>query len=347
MKALVAAEAGRGLDGVGLVEIDCPQPGPEDVLIRVAAVSASRLDLSVLNGSIGGVRTPRVLGIDPVGVVVDAGDRVDRALVGTTVVVKPNLFCGACEYCKAGREADCLAQPILGVHLDGGAAELVAVPARCTFPVPDGITPVSAAATVHTIPVALHMLRLVADRRDDLAGRTVLVTGAAGAVGSAVVQLARAFGATVIGAVRGSARAAAVSAAGARHVVDPSGVDPGATLRVVAPDGVDVVVETTGDGLLAAWSIDQLAWTGRWVTCTGNGVTLPIDLGGFYRGRRTLYGTAGSDAVDVTDGLAMVAAGVVRPVIDRVLPLADFRLAYEAFGEPGGRTGRIVFRVPD
>ncbi len=344
MKALQAVQLGRGVDGARVVEVSVPVPGPGELLIRTAAVSASHLDLSVLKGAIPGVRAPRTLGIDPVGTVVGLGDGVDQARLGTTVVVKPNVFCGICAYCRGGHEADCVQQRIIGVHLDGGAADFVAVPARSAFDVPDGVSAVAAAASVHTVPVALHMLRQVLPEKGDLGGRTVLVTGAAGAVGSAAVQVVKALGGSVIAVVRGSGRDAALREVGADRVLDAQ--DPALADAVLAVSGgVDVVVETTGSGTLAAKAWRTLGWTGRMVTCTGSGARIQVDLGELYRNRRGLVGTAGSDAADVTDGLSMVAAGAVRPLIGRVSPLDDFAAGYAAFTDRR-RSGRIVFELP-
>lgn len=130
---------------------------------------------------------------------------------------------------------------------------------------------------------------------------------------------------------------------GADHVLDAQDPQLAETVRALI-DGVDVVVETTGSGLLAASAWQTLGWTGRMITCTGSGARIQVELGELYRNRRALLGTAGSDAADVVDGLAMVARGAVRPMIGRVLPLGDFEAGYAAFTDRQ-RSGRIVFSL--
>jgi NADPH:quinone reductase-like Zn-dependent oxidoreductase len=344
VRALQAVEFGCGPAGARVCEVPEPKPDVDQVLIRVAAVSASHLDLGVLAGHFAGVAPPRTLGIDPAGTVVGVGADVDPVLLGATVVVKPNLFCGRCRFCLAGREADCLTQPILGVHVDGGAAELVAVPARSVFRVPEGVSPSAAAATVHTAPVALHMLRVACGPDLDLIGRSVLITGAAGAVGSATVQLVKALGGTAVAMVRGTGRVDVVSSLGADHVVDLD--DPRAVAEIVeiTGGGADVVVETTGDPQVAALAYAVLGWTGSLVTCTGSGSTLRVELGELYRNRRALHGTAGSDVVDVARSLALVGRGEIEPLVGTILALDDHATAFAGFTDRG-RSGRIVFSL--
>ena len=156
-----------------------PTPGPGEVLVEVEAVSASRLDLLMLNGATfgPGVMLPRTLGGDPAGRIL--------AAVGAGVDPSPHRRAGRRQaqhllrdvhLCATGREADCRAQTVLGLHRDGGAADLVVVPARSAFPIPDGVSSTTAAAAVHTVPVALHMLRVAGgvptgrDRRGDRRG---------------------------------------------------------------------------------------------------------------------------------------------------------------------------------
>jgi len=201
-----------------------------------------------------------------------------------------------------------------------------------------------AAATVHTVPVALHMLRLVLPPSGDLTGSSVLVTGAAGAVGSAAVQLVKAFGGTAIGVVRGADRAASVCEIGADHVLDAQDPDLAVRVRALTGGGADVVVETTGSPAVVGKSFAALGWTGRMITCTGSGAQVHVDLGELYRNRRSLHGTAGSDAADVVRALAMVAAGQLRPLISRTVPLADYAGGYAAFDDRQ-RSGRIVFSL--
>jgi NADPH:quinone reductase-like Zn-dependent oxidoreductase len=298
--------------GLRVTDVPVPSPAAGEVLVQVHAVSASRLELEQTMTGVGlgaVVRPPRVLGMDPSGVIVAAGPGVGQRRVGQRVAVKPNLVCGSCSWCTAGREADCPGQGVLGVHRDGGAAEFVTVPASLAFPIADSLSFAQATAAVHSASVALHMLRAAGVG----AGDSVLVLGASGAVGSAATQLAAHLGARVVTA----------------------GVDQGQ---------VRAVIDTTGDGGLLSAAIGQLAWKGTAVTCAGRGIPATIDLAALYRSRLSLAGVAASDFADVRDALALAAAGAVAPRIAATFPLAEAPAAYTALADR--RTpGKILIRT--
>jgi NADPH:quinone reductase-like Zn-dependent oxidoreductase len=283
--------------GLQVADLPVPSPAAGEVLVEVHTVSASRLELEQTMTGIGlgaVVQPPRVLGMDPAGVIVSAGPGVDQRRIGQRVAVKPNLVCGTCSWCAAGSEADCPVQGVLGVHRDGGAAEFVTVPAFLAFPIADSLSFTQATAAVHSASVALHMLRTAGVAADD----PVLVLGASGAVGSAATQLAKHLGARVVS--EGPARA---------------------------------VIDTTGDGTLLAAAIGQLGWKGTAVTCAGRGIPATLDLGALYRNRLSLGGVAASDFADVRDALALAAAGAVSPRIAATFPLAKAAAAYAALAD--------------
>lgn len=343
MRALQLARVGVGPSGLDVVEMARPVPEAGEVLIQVHAVSASKLELEQTMAGVGlgrAVRLPRVLGMDPAGVVVAQGADVDGDRVGSRVAVKPNLVCGSCRYCADGAEADCLHQAMLGVHRDGGAAQFVAVPATAAFAIDDALEFLDAAAAVHSVSVALHMLRRAGGPGHD---ETVLVLGASGAVGSAAVQLATSRGAAVIAAVSSPAKAAASMADGAVATVDSTAIaDLATAVRASAIDGANVVVDTTGSPAVLSAAMDSLAWRGVAVTCAGRpGESVAIDLGAHYRSRRSLLGVAGTDFRDVRDALLEVAAGRVRMRIGACLALAQAPEAYRVLADRAG-IGKIM-----
>jgi NADPH:quinone reductase-like Zn-dependent oxidoreductase len=303
--------------GLEIAEVPDPVPAAGEVLIEVRAVSASRLELeqTMTGTGLGAiVQLPRVLGMDPAGVIVAAGPGVDQGRVGQRVAVKPNLVCGSCAYCRNGAEADCPEQGVLGVHRDGGAAQLVTVPASLAFPVAGTLSFAAAAAAVHSVSVALHMLRAAGPLT---AAGTVLVLGASGAVGSAAAQLAAHFGARVTTAVS----------------------DPATLPAAIGYDGlaacgpVDAVLDTTGDSQILTAAIGLLGWKGTAVTCASRNGPATVDIGALYRGRRTLTGVAASDFADVRDALSLVAAGAVVPRIAATFPLPQAAAAYAALAD--------------
>lgn len=346
MNAVQLVESGVGSAGLQLVEIPIPEPGPDEVLVEVHAVSANKLEIEQTMAGLGlgrFVRLPRVLGMDPSGVVVGHGADVPPSVLGTRVAIKPNIVCGVCAYCRAGAHADCTAQTVLGVHRDGGAAEYVTVPARQAFPIADSMDYVTASAVVHSVSVALHMLRVAGDPGP---GDTVLVTGATGAVGSAAVELAQSRGAQVIGAASTPDRARAALQAGIAAAVDYADpADLPAAVRAVSPQGVSAALDTTGRGAVVSNAIEALGWAGTAVSCSAQpGERVDLDLGSLYRGRRKFVGAAGSNFDDVRDALEAVATGRVRARAPRTFPLHQARDAYDALADRS-TTGRIVLVV--
>ncbi|HEY1486298.1 MAG TPA: alcohol dehydrogenase catalytic domain-containing protein [Micromonosporaceae bacterium] len=302
-----------------------PVAAADEAVLLVEAVSASHLDLQVLRGTApgGSVGLPRTLGIDPVGIVVAVGSDADPALVGRRMVAKPNVFCGRCARCRAGNEADCTDQQILGVHRDGGAAGYVRVPVRALAGAPDDVPAAEIAAATHTFPVALHMMRVA----EVTAGERVVVLGAAGAVGFAAAQLVALRGAETIGVVRGSARPTG-------HVT----IEPA---DVAALSGIDVVIDATGDAALVTAALGTLAPRGRLVTCAGSG-TLAVGMVDLFRKRLRLYGSAAADRSDLVSTMDLLARGEIHAPVAAVYELDDFEAAYAALARRE-RFGRVTF----
>lgn len=311
LAARVVAERPGALE-VG--EAPLPVAGPTELVVRVRSVGLNQVDLNVMDGVGPGAAAalPRTIGIDPSGEVVAQGDEVRGDRIGTRVVVKPNIACGACRYCGLGEEADCTDQKIVGVHRDGGAAQYVAVPAANAFDIGD-LEYVVATAAVHSAPIALHAI--------DAAGGTgpgerVLVTGASGSVGTAAAAIARHLGADVVTASRSATGPDAIRYADAAGLAD--------VLRERADDGFDLVVDASGHAAVAAAAVGALRWRGRAVLCSASVSSgLALDARRLYLRRLTVRGVASADYDQVRRGLELVRSGVVRPAIAARFPLAD------------------------
>lgn len=349
MRALVMTRAG-GPEVLEIGELPTPIVGPGEVLVRVAAVTLSRQDTYTLagRGNIGVLRLPHVLGNDPAGVVVAVGEVVTDVSIGARVAVKPSIGCDACEPCLQGEDDACLRLESIGLHRWGGFAEYVAVPAKNLALLPDGMTFEEAAALAHTAPVALNMLRNRARLR---AGETVLVTSAAGAIGSVAVQVARLGGATVIAAAGGPERAAFARGLGAALVIDYRETPAFAPIvAAAAPAGVDVYVESAGDPVVWSESLKTLARRGRVVVCGSHGGPIvEVNLNWLFRMRASILGSSGSTRATFREAFELAGQGAIRPTIDRVIPLADAPSAFELLGRRGerGNRGKIILRVTE
>lgn len=333
MKAVVLREFG-GPEVLRLEDVPDPEPGPGEVVVRVHAVSVNRtLDLEVRRGTYAKrVRLPMVLGCDPSGVVETVGSGVTHALPGERVAVTSHVRCGTCAYCVAGEEGDCTNSETIGVDRWGGYAELVAAPQANVYAIPEGLSFPEATVVTRHFSAAFHFL-LDAARLE--AGETILVIGAAGALGGAAVQVARLLGATVIAGAGSDERAAAAVGYGAQHGVNYRSGDVPAQVRALTGGrGVDVVLENTGDPTLWPAAFASLAPHGRLVSVGGHGGgVVPLDVKRLYLQRLRVIGAAGANRRDVERAIAAAAEGKVRAVIARVLPLAQAAEAHRLMEE--------------
>jgi NADPH:quinone reductase-like Zn-dependent oxidoreductase len=307
----------------GVLEVgDLPRPSVKarDVLVRVRAVALNHLDLWVRRGWPGlKLRLPHVLGSDIAGVVEEVGPEVSDLAPGAEVLVNPGLSCGACARCLSGDDNLCRDYRIVGEHVAGGYAEYVAVPRQNLLPKPKGLDFERAACLPLTFLTAWNML---VHRAQLKAGETLLVQAAGSGVGSAAVQLAKLFGATVIATASSPKKLDQARELGADHLIDYSKTDfLEEVKRITSRRMVDVVFEHVG-GETFEKSVACLPYGGRLVTCgatTGHDVKL--DLRVLFYKRISLLGSTMGRKGDLFRILELVEKGRLKPVLDRALPL--------------------------
>ena len=261
MRAVVMREFGA--PEVLLAEdLPDPEPGPEEAVVRVAAVEVSATrDAGTRSGRHPFSRLvtlPHVLGGDCAGTVVGVGPGVEEDLVGARVAVSNAIACHACRFCLAGHDEACENLQLVGVHRPGSYAEYLAVPAANLTRLPDGLGLREAAALAADGAVAYAQL----EAGGVGPGTRVLVCGAAGALGSTLVTLAAARGAHVIALSRRAPELLARWGAATTIASDA----PDLTARLLeATDGagVDVVVDNVALPAPFAGYMPALAVRGR------------------------------------------------------------------------------------
>ncbi|MFZ5470858.1 MAG: zinc-binding dehydrogenase [Myxococcota bacterium] len=322
------------------MELREPALGARDVLVRVKAVALNHLDIWVRKGWPGlKLAFPHVLGSDIAGVVERVGGEVSDLPAGTEVVVNPGLSCGACAACLSGEDNLCKSYRVLGEHLDGGYAEYVAVPRQNVLPKPKNLSFEEAACVPLTFLTSWTML----DRRAQLRpGETVLVHAAGSGVGSAAVQIAKLMGATVIATASTDEKLARAQQLGADHLINYARTDfLEEVKRLTNRRLVDVVFEHVGEKTFDK-SVACLPYGGRLVTCGATtGHEVKLDLRVLFYKRISLLGSTMGSKGDLFRILQLVEQGRLRPVLDRVLPLAN---AAEAHGllESRAQFGNVV-----
>ncbi|GAA1402500.1 alcohol dehydrogenase family protein [Pseudonocardia kongjuensis] len=317
-----------------------PDPGPGQVLVRVTAAALNNTDVWTRTGAYGlpgdpaaragwrgPLRFPRIQGGDAAGVVAAAGPGVDGVPAGRRVLVDPARY--------ERDDPDAGPVGLLGSEADGAFAGFLLADAGRVHDVGDSpLTDAELAA----LPVAYGTAAGMLERGRIGPGETVLVTGASGGVGLALVQLAAARGAHVV-AVTSAAKAAAVRAAGAGATVDRAG--GAAAVAAAAPDRLDAVLDVAGGDLLPAL-LPAVRDGGRWVIAGAvAGPVVELDLRRLYLHNVSLVGSSMHTRAHFDGLVAQARAGTVRPRIAARYPLAELPAAQAEFLR-GQHVGKIV-----
>jgi NADPH:quinone reductase-like Zn-dependent oxidoreductase len=321
---------------------DVPDPliKANEILLRVRACALNHLDLWV-RGGIPGVKfsMPHVLGSDIAGEVLRVGELCERVQPGWRVLLSPGLSCRQCEQCLSGRDNLCRRYRLFGERAEGGNAELLAVPEYAAIRIPDEMRFEEAAAVPLVFLTAWHMLM---GRAQLQPGEDVLVLAASSGVGSAAIQIAKLFQCRVMATAGGEVKMAKARELGADHVLDHYRQDISAEVRkLTGKRGVDVVLEHVGT---ATWqkSMESLAAAGRVVTCGATtGYDAQIDLRFLFSRHLSILGSFMGTMGELHQVLKFVFRKQLRPVIDRVYPLAEIRAAHQRL-ENKEQFGKIV-----
>jgi NADPH:quinone reductase len=341
MKAIVVRQFG-GPDVLHQEDLPVPEPGAGEILIRVRSVSVNRtLDCVVRAGKYPvRIRMPHILGVDPAGDVAKVGQGVDRFTLGDRVATISIIPCLSCKQCRKGFEANCVASKHLGLHRWGGYAEYVAVPERNAFKIPDDLSFAEGTLITRHFPMAFNLL---AGKTTIQPGEWVLVMGAAGALGSCCVQVAKMYGARVIAGAGSDDRVALAMEYGADFGVNYRSRDLAReVMKLTDDEGVDVVCENIADPTLWPGAFNSLAISGRMVTAGAHGggfVTL--DVKRLYLRRQSIIGAAGTNPPDVEKALDAARAGKIRAMNYRAMPLRQAAEAHRLV-EQNQVPGKII-----
>ena len=342
MKAIVIRQHG-GLDQLLLEERPAPQRGPGQAVVSVRAVALNHLDLWVRRG-VPGHRFPLpiVPGAEVAGVIDDVDANSMGWKAGDEVIVAPGYSCGLCVACLSGQDPLCLSYGIFGESSDGGCTEAIAVPIRNLLRKPAFLSFAEAAALPLDLLTAWHMLVARAQLRP---GETVLVHAGGSGVGSAGIQVAKLWGASVIATAGSAEKAARARELGASETILYREVDFLAEVRrLTGKRGVDVVFEHVGADTFER-SLKSLARGGRLVTCgatTGGDVSINIRLV-FFKLLSILGSTMGSLG-ELHEIMKHVDAGRLKPIVDRVLPLQSIAEGHRIL-EAREAFGKVVLEV--
>jgi (R,R)-butanediol dehydrogenase/meso-butanediol dehydrogenase/diacetyl reductase len=230
--------------------LDPPPPGVDDIQLEILRAAICGTDVDEFTGGprlvplhkphlASGHVGPLVLGHEMVGKVVAVGAEVEGITVGDRVVPGSGVWCGRCRWCSAGRTNLCAGYYTVGLHVDGGLAERVNVPARICLLA--GTCPDDVAVMAQPLAVALHAMRGTGVRP----GMSAAVIGAGG-IGSLVIAACAVRGINPIAVDVSAARLRTAERLGASLLVDSTNEDAAATVRQTTGEGVDIVIECSG-----------------------------------------------------------------------------------------------------
>lgn len=315
-----------GVEALTWKELPTPVPKAGEALIRIQAASLNFPDLLIVQNKYQmKPPLPFVPGSEYAGVVEAVGDGVQHLQVGQSVA------------CLSGT---------------GGFGTHTLAPAALCMPLPPGFPPVDAAAFIMIYATSQHAL---VDRAQLRADETVLVLGAAGGVGTAAIQLAKAAGARVIAAASSDDKCALCKTLGADDTINYSVHTPQTTLRdeikrLTGGKGPDVIYDPVG-GDFAEPAFRSIAWRGRYLVvgfASGPIPSLPLNLA-LLKGA-SIVGVFWGDFAkrepranaQMMQTLAtMYMKGQIKPVIDQTLPMSELPKAYAIMGSRSVK-GKLV-----
>lgn len=340
MKALVLEKRGR--DGLVLRDTAAPERPAGNAQVRIHAAALNHVDLYMRDVGKGITHPmPMILGVDAAGEVVEADDESGLE-TGQRVLAFPSEFCGRCDRCLAGEQPYCRDISIIGEQRDGGYAEYLSMKAHNFVPIPDHLSWQEAAA----LPVGhLTAWRQVFGKHPMVPGETMLVVGIGGGVALATLQLAKLAGARVIVTSGSDEKLERARALGADETINHARETVWKRVReMTGGRGADVVCDNVGE---ATWdqSLRAAGWGGRiMVVGATTGGRPPADLQRIFVRQLQVFGSTTANMEQCRLLMQAVALHKLKPVIDSVHPLDDYRAAFDKL-ERGEQFGKIVLDI--
>ncbi|HWU80997.1 MAG TPA: zinc-binding alcohol dehydrogenase family protein [Caulobacter sp.] len=300
MDVLVCAEPGD----LRIERRSMPEPGPDEVLLRIRRVGICGTDMHIYRGTQPFLSYPRVMGHELSGEVVSAPAGSGLA-EGDHAYVMPYLSCGGCPACDKGKSNCCVNIRVLGVHMDGGLCEFLAVPAGFVRKI-EGVT-LDEAAMVEFLAIGAHAVR----RARIESGQSVLVVGA-GPIGIAATLFAKLAGAkvTVLDA-RADRLVFCRQHLGADHVVALSDATPAALSDLTEGAFFDVVFDATGSAAAMQQGFAYVGHGGTYVLISVVSADITFSDPEFHKREMSLLASRNATIEDFDHVLSAIKAGQV------------------------------------
>ena len=337
MRTIVLEEPGRFREA----DIAPPRPGTGEALVRVRRIGICGTDLHAYRGRQPFFTYPRVLGHELAVEVVALGPGADGPAPGTVCTVMPYLSCGACTACRRGRTNCCASLRVLGVHVDGGMAEYLSVPAANL--IAGGGLSLDQLALVENQSIGAHAVRRAAPEPDERA----LVVGA-GPIGLGVVQALRAQGVdTVVTDVSEERLRFCRELLGVRQPVDARGDALPALREATSGELFTLVFDATGNAASMQRSFEFVASGGRLVFVGLVQADITFHDPEFHRREMTLFASRNATRRDFEWVMAAMGDGTIRsgPLITHRVEFGDAAEAFPSWLDPRSGVIKAVVTV--
>lgn len=294
-------------------EIDFPDPGPDEVLIKIRAVGVCHTDLATIDGEFPPPPLmPAILGHEIAGIVYKKGSAVRNLNEGDKVLVSWLWYtCGKCRYCVRGEPHLCDHLIETGRHVYGGYAEYMIAKASHTFKIPEGIPWEYAPPAADAVATPFKALRLAGAREGD-----VIAVWGIGGLGSNAVQIAKVKGATVIAVdIDENRLKLAKEELGADYVINSAKEDPVKKIHEVY-GGADIIIQTVPTNIETYRQAFYALRKGGILVLIGypqGTLNLPVIEWGLTE--KKVMASLAFTPYDITESLRLIAQKKVRPVV--------------------------------
>jgi D-arabinose 1-dehydrogenase-like Zn-dependent alcohol dehydrogenase len=316
-----------------VVRLPLVEPCFGTVRLRVQACGVCHTDTATVEGRFPGVEFPRVPGHEVVGTIDAIGLGVEGWFTGQRVGVGLlGGHCGSCEACQRGDFACCRLQPITGVHVEGGYAEVMIAHGNALVAIPDVLSSIDAAPLLGAGSTTFSGLRKAIAQPGDL----VAIQGVGG-LGHLAIQFARRMGFHTVAIGRGIEKGALAMELGAHHYIDSDTGDVATGLRKLG--GARTILSTAPNGESTASLVEALEPGGELIVAGVEGDRrIAVDGLELMLGGRSIRGTFAGSPMDSADTLRFSVLQGVRPIVETV-PLVDAPRAYRKVlnGDAGSR----------
>ena len=324
-------------------EIAVPEPGPDQVLVKIKKIGICGSDIHVYHGTHPYTSYPVTQGHEVSGEIVKLGEYVKDLSVGQRITIEPQVFCGRCYPCLHGKYNLCEHLKVMGFQTTGTASEYFAVDASKVTPLPEGMS-FSEGAMMEPLAVTVH----AAKRFPDLKGAKTVVLGC-GPIGILLAQSLKALGADkVLVTDISDTRLEIAKSVGADYAVNTLHRDFGeAMLEAYGPDKADVIYECAGSDITMEQAIQNARKGSTIVLVAVFGKRASVDLAKLNDSELDLNTSMMYRHEDFVDAIRLVNEGkiLLKPLETAHFAFADYQKAYEYIDNNRETTMKIIIDV--